>query len=73
MDFIPNGKDYKKTGVVALLESQGFDTKIHQLLVYFCSLIIVLRLLNEFLAKNNQYYLPVKIKIIFVGNVNEIQ
>ena len=32
--------------VVALLESQRFDNKIHrnfQLLVYFCSLIIALR------------------------------
>ena len=36
----------KKIGVVALLESRGFDNKIHQnyqLLFYFCSLVIVLR------------------------------
>ena len=47
----------KKIGMVALLESQRSDNKIHQnlqLLVYFCSLIIVLRFLNHFfLAKNN--------------------
>ena len=63
----------KKIGVVALLESQRFDNKIHQneqLLLYFCSLIIVLRFLNFFLARNNQFYLPVP---ILVGNANEIQ
>ena len=43
----------KKIGVEVLLKSQRFDNKVDQnkqILVYFCSLIIVL---NKFIAKNN--------------------
>ena len=61
----------KKIGVVALLESQGFDN-IHQnlqLLGYLCSLIVGLRFLNQFLVKHDQSYLPVS---ILVGNANKI-
>ena len=48
-----------KIGVVASLESQRSDNKIHQnlqSLVYFCSLIIVLRFLNQFFFANKKLY-----------------
>ena len=45
-----------KSGMVALLEPQRFDNKIHQnrqLLAYFCSLATVLGFFNHFLAKRS--------------------
>ena len=42
----------KKIAVVELLESQGFYTKIHQLLVYFCSLTRKSLKISKQLSKN---------------------
>ena len=47
-------KSTKKIGMMALFESQSYDNDFHQnlqLLICFCSLIIVFRFLNEFLAE----------------------
>ena len=56
----------KKIGVVALLERQRFDNRIHQncqLLVYFCSLIFVLRSFNQFLAKKISFTFPFRYQL----------